>query len=205
MISPLQAHLSETLTSLKFATKVNYHVFRLLPKLTSHCRYTIRILGLQRSKPKRNQVDNSLKERTRSGAAIFLRPWRWILLLEAKHEARSNGSIFGALCAINIDTSPAYHECLDVPCLICASRASLTKHCFTKTVLSTGEKITGSWFYLCATYLNLFNSEHPAINIQQLHLRHSKWLIFLPLHTYVVQKNTPRGSTSAPRTHCQRS
>lgn len=52
MISPLQAHLSETLTSLKFATKVISAVYRPPHHLTLYPRYIIHTLVLQRSRPK---------------------------------------------------------------------------------------------------------------------------------------------------------
>ena len=51
MASPLEAHLSETLTSLKFATKVRIMFPVDLAKLTS-CRYIIHILAQQRSQQK---------------------------------------------------------------------------------------------------------------------------------------------------------
>lgn len=52
MISPLQAHLSETLTSLKFATKVVSALYRSLHYLTLYPRYIIHTLVLRRSRPK---------------------------------------------------------------------------------------------------------------------------------------------------------
>ena len=58
MISPLQAHLSETLTSLKFATKVNlkfsFHFVEFFCRDptadAAAIRYIIRISGLRRSR-----------------------------------------------------------------------------------------------------------------------------------------------------------
>ena len=52
MISPLQAHLSETLTSLKFATKVCYTIMIEEASANSYNRFTTLILGLPRGKRK---------------------------------------------------------------------------------------------------------------------------------------------------------
>lgn len=53
MISPLQAHLSETLTSLKFATKVIQALtVPVADGLTWNLRYTIPISGQREDKPK---------------------------------------------------------------------------------------------------------------------------------------------------------
>ena len=51
MASPLEAHLSETLTSLKFATKVCQNLYLQSFPLTKH-RYTIHILERRKSPPK---------------------------------------------------------------------------------------------------------------------------------------------------------
>ena len=52
MISPLQAHLNETITSLKFATKVYLEFLPLTSKANYSDRCTTRTLAQPRSKPK---------------------------------------------------------------------------------------------------------------------------------------------------------
>ena len=64
MISPLQAHLGETLTSLKFATKVGFskvHLFQKRFADPAHFRFTILILERRRSRQRLGTLDQNLE------------------------------------------------------------------------------------------------------------------------------------------------
>ena len=64
MISPLQAHLGETLTSLKFATKVGFFKVTLFQKRfadAAHFRFTILILERRGSRQRLGTLDQNLQ------------------------------------------------------------------------------------------------------------------------------------------------
>ncbi|KAK7623173.1 kinesin motor domain protein [Phyllosticta citricarpa] len=78
MISPLQAHLHETLTSLKFATKVGLTA-QMLAFVANKCRCTTRTLERQRGRPRSRNEPLPKLVTIRSGSIAPRRPARNIL------------------------------------------------------------------------------------------------------------------------------